>query len=80
MSQTCDPRVTPEERADPAGPAPNGTKMRALNVPVPEEVYWHVRAMALRSRLPFKKYMARFLAEAWPFPPDAEAFRVPACR
>ena len=37
---------------------------RVLHAIVPEPVFWHVKAMAFKSRLPFKVYLARFLAEA----------------
>lgn len=55
--------------------SPNqGTKgTRALHVPIPEETYWHLREMALQSRLPFKQYMARFLEEAWPYKPEDQS-------
>jgi hypothetical protein len=39
---------------------------RVLHVVVPEPVFWHVKAMALKSQLPLKLYLARFLAEALP--------------
>jgi hypothetical protein len=54
-----------------------------LNVPLPEAVYWHARTVAVQSRLPFKCYLARFLAEARPYPPPdeetaTEQYQVPA--
>jgi hypothetical protein len=44
-------------------------KLRAINVEVPEEVYWHIRNCATQSRLPMKDFMARFCQDARPYSP-----------
>jgi hypothetical protein len=44
-------------------------KLRAINVEVPEEVYWHVRNCAIQSRLAMKDFMARFCQDARPYSP-----------
>jgi hypothetical protein len=56
-------------------------KTRALNVEIPETVYWHVRRCATESRLSLKEFMATFCRSAKPVeatesesmaaPPDA---------
>jgi hypothetical protein len=45
-------------------------KVRAINVEVPEETYWHVRKCAIDSHLSMKEYMGKFCQEAWPYPTD----------
>ena len=43
------------------------SRFKFLHVQIPEEVYIHVRTAALRSRMPFKDFIAHYLAEATPY-------------
>jgi hypothetical protein len=52
---------------------PGMPRRRAINVEVPEEVYWHVRECATQSHLPMKDFMAKFCREARSYPPDENA-------
>jgi hypothetical protein len=70
MSEAAHSGVVPAAVRD--TPPPERPKTQVLNAPLPEGVYWHVRAMAIQSRLPVKVYLARLLAEAWPYPPPDE--------
>lgn len=71
MSQTATANQMPAGEAPKSPPGSDENQSRTVHVPVPAWVYWHVRAMALQSRLPFKVYMGRFLAEARAYPPES---------
>ena len=62
------PTSFPDDTSTPPLP-----RLRAINVEVPEEVYWHIRQCATDSRLSMKDYMAKFCQEAWPYPNDDAA-------
>lgn len=46
------------------------SRVRTINVEVPEEVYWHVRQCATASHMSMKDYMAKFCQESRPYPPE----------
>lgn len=48
---------------------PRHQNMRAINVNVPDEVYWHVRRCATASRMSLKEYMTAFCRQAQPLVP-----------
>ncbi len=75
MDQTN--HIAPGERTPEAGAADTvatpemSARTRILNAPIPEPVYWLLRQNALASRLSFKAYLARCLADTKPYPPQA---------
>ncbi len=46
-------------------------RTRILNAPIPEPIYWRLRDNALASRLSFRAYLAKYLAESKAYPPKA---------
>jgi hypothetical protein len=55
-----------ENNATPTGgsTAEKPCSYRVINVAVPEEVYWHIRQCATKSKMSMKDFMARFCREA----------------
>ncbi len=48
---------------------------RAINVQVPEEVYWHVRRCATASKMSLKEFMSAFCRQAQPLLHDHQVMR-----
>lgn len=41
---------------------------KALNVVLPDDVYWHLRKCAIQSRMSLKEFMIQFCRRAEPIP------------
>ena len=51
----------------------NSGKSRALNVLLPEDVYWQLRRCAIQSRMSLKEFMIGFCRRAEPVSPSVSS-------